>query len=185
MSRIWKAWAGWRGLEDDVPTGVAPSTDWGDYWVRKGIDEALKKPDELREILHNLRHSTYVVVGVAAGLLLGIVGTMQILYADSSPEWRRYLTPFIVYILGWIGVLVAVLYVHYPTKNVGMDIYPDRCLQYTTRDQAKIFIDGIQDRVRKSRKPLETRAKAVKIAIWSVVVQIVSVVLATIEGIIP
>lgn len=86
MSRIWKAWAGWRGREDDAPTGVAPSTDWGDYWVRKGIDEALKKPDELRETLHNLRHSTYVVVGVAAGLLLGIIGTMQILYADNSPE---------------------------------------------------------------------------------------------------
>ena len=66
-----------------------------------------------------------------------------------------------------------------------MNIHPDKVIKYTTRDQADAFIKGIQEHVESSRKPLTRRAIAVKVSIVSVAVQMASIVLAAIEGIIP
>ena len=166
-------------------TTSQPSADWKDYWVQKSIDEALKKPDDLRDSLNNLRHTTYITVAISAGLLVGVIGAIQILYPDNSPAWRPYLTTVILYILGWLSVLCTTLYIHYPIKSIGMDIQPEKVLKYTTRDQADAFIKGIQERVESSRKPLTRRAIAVKVSIVSVAVQMASIVLAAIEGIVP
>ena len=109
-------------------TTSQPSVDWKDYWVQKSIDEALKKPDDLRDSLNNLRHTTYITVAISAGLLVGVIGAIQILYPDDSPAWRPYLTTVILYIFGWLSVLCATLYIHYPIKSIGMDIQPEKVL---------------------------------------------------------
>ena len=167
----------WRKTGGRSPRLSAGSDGWEDYWARKGVDEALKQPATLRDTLQGLRHTTYITVGLSVAIHLALSSFI-------NGRWPS-LGPMAVYALGCLGVVFAVLYVHYPVKTVGMDIYPERFLQYTNRRQAKDFIRHITKLVEDSRLPLMRRSNAVKVSVWSVGVQMLGICLAWMERIIP
>jgi len=164
----------WRRAAGHSPRPPAESDGWEDYWARKGIDEALKQRITLQDTLQGLRHTTYITVGLSIAI--------HLVFRDLADGWQPSLAPVTVYVLGCLGVLFVALYVHYPVK-VGMDIYPDRFLEYTNRSQAKDFVNHIKELVARSQPPLMRRSRAVNVSVWSVSAQVLGICLAWMERI--
>lgn len=146
--------------------------NWEDYWLRFRVEEVEPWTQRVQGSLRELRHTTYVVVG-----LVGIVHYAYNQIPDNGPS-LHYLE--VGYYLGGLVAIIATLLAHWPA-SIGVGPFMDKGKTYTTRYDVTRYMAHARARHKATDKIIGIKKNLVQMAICGLGSQLVVLILLALE----